>query len=168
MKKIPWIIFALLLLFAIGYVARTVPSLPPLVASHFNGAGYPTAYMTRAFYAKFTLAFGVGLPVAMVALCSLVYSRAKDVKLPNRDYWLAPERIAQTRATLVSFGAWLGSLMVVMVCYAHWLVLVAHRSVPPHFSNRLILGGLLAFSVITGGLLVALLRAFRLPRPDSA
>ena len=164
MKKIPWILFGLLLLFAIGYVLRTVPHLPPLVASHFNGAGYPNAYMTRDFYTKFTLAFGVGLPAAIVALLSLVYSRTRDVRLPNRDYWLAPERIAQTRSALVSFGAWLGSLMVAMVCYVHWLILVAHRSVPPHFSKSLLLGGLLAFSLITGGLLVALLYAFRLPR----
>ena len=64
MKKTPWIVFVSLLLFAIAYVVRTVPQLPPLVASHFNGAGHPNAYMTREFYAKFTLAFGVGLPVA--------------------------------------------------------------------------------------------------------
>jgi uncharacterized membrane protein len=166
MKKIPWIIFGSLLVFAIGYVAVTVPKLPPWVASHFNAAGYPNAYMTRGFYVRFMLAFGVGLPVVLVALLSRVYSRAQDVKLPNRAYWLAPERISQTRATLVSFGAWLGSLTVAMVCYAHWLVLVAHRSVPPHFSNRLLFGGLLAFSLITAGLLVALLSAFRLPRRD--
>lgn len=166
MKKIPWIVFGSLLLFTIYYVMHTVPSLPPSVASHFNGAGYPNAYMTRTLYTKFVLAFGVGLPLGMVALFTLVYSSAKDVKLPNRDYWLAPERIAQTRSLLVSVGVWIGSLIVVMACYVHWLELRAHQSVPPHFSNRLILGGLLAFSLITGGLLVALLRAFRLPRRD--
>jgi hypothetical protein len=164
MKKLPWILFAVLLLFAIGYIVRTVPHLPPLVASQFNGAGHPSAYMTRGFYLKFMLAFGVGLPAAIVALLSLVYSRTRDVRVPNRDYWLAPERIAQTRSTLLSFGVWLGSLMVAMVCYAHWLILVAHRSVPPHFSKSLILGGLLSFALMTGGLLVALLMAFRLPR----
>jgi hypothetical protein len=52
-----------------------------------------------------------------------------------------------------------------MVCYVHWLVLVAHRSVPPHFSKSLIVGGLLAFALMTGGLLALLLNAFRLPRP---
>jgi uncharacterized membrane protein len=168
MKKIPWIAFAVLLLFAVGYILRTTPNLPPLVASHFNAAGHPTAYMTRGFYTQFMLAFGVGLPLAVVGLMSLVYSRAKDVKLPNRDYWLAAERIAETRSTLVSYGVWLGALMVAMICYAHWLVLIAHRSVPPHFSNGLILGGLLAFSLLTGGLLIALLAAFRLPRREKA
>jgi uncharacterized membrane protein len=164
MKRIPWIVFALMLPFAIGYLILTASSLPPLVASHFNGAGYPTAYMTRRFYTQFVLALGVGLPVAMVVLFTVVFSSAQDMRLPNRGYWLAPERIARTRAVLISFGVGMGSLLVAMVCYIHWLQLGAHRSVPPHVSNRLVLGGLLVFSLITIGIIVAMLGAFRLPR----
>ena len=68
--------------------------MPPLVASHFDGSGNPNAYMTRSVYTKFILGMSVGLPIAMVALLTVVYSNARDMKLPNRDYWLAPERIA--------------------------------------------------------------------------
>jgi uncharacterized membrane protein len=164
MKKIPWIIFALMLLFAILYVAATVGTLPPLVASHFDGSGYPNAFMSRRSYTKFVLAMSVGLPVAMVALLTMVYSNARDMKLPNRDYWLAPERIGQTRSLLVNYAVWFGSTLVAMACYVHWLVLGAYRSVPPHLSNQLFGGGLLAFFLITGGWIVALLSAFRLPR----
>jgi hypothetical protein len=164
MNKIPWIAFALALLFAILYFSNTVSSLPPMVASHFDGAGFPTAHMTRAFYAKFVFGMGVGFPIAMVALLSVIYSKANDMKLPNRDYWLAPERIAQTRALLVAHGVWFGCLMVSMVCYMHWLVMTAHRSVPPHLSNQMVMGGLLVFMGIALGWVIALLRAFRLPR----
>ena len=164
MKGIPWIVFVVMLLFAIGYLILTASNLPPLVASHFNGAGDPTAYMTRSFYTQFVLALGVGLPLAMVALLTVVFSSAQDMRLPNRDYWLAPERIARTRSVLISFGVWMGSLMVAMVCYIHWLELAAHRSVPPHFSNHLVLGGLLVFFLITIGFIVAMLGAFHLPR----
>jgi uncharacterized membrane protein len=164
MKRIPWIIFGLMLLFAILYVTRTVGDLPPLVASHFDAGGQPNAYMTRSLYAKFVLGMSVGLPIAMVALLTVVYSNARDMKLPNRDYWLAPERIAQTRSLLVSYGVWFGSTMVAMACYVHWLELGAHRSVPPHLSNQLIGGGLIAFLLITFGWIAALLSAFRLPR----
>jgi hypothetical protein len=142
MKRIPWIIFGLMLLFAILYVTRTVGDLPPLVASHFDAGGRPNAYMTRSLYTKFALGMSVGLPIAMVALLTVVYSNAKDMKLPNRDYWLAPERIAQT----------------------HWLELGAHRSAPPHLSNQLIGAGLIVFLLITIGWIVALLSAFRRPR----
>jgi hypothetical protein len=54
--------------------------------------------------------------------------------------------------------------MVAMVCYMHWLVLTAHRMVPPHLSNRLVMGGLLVFMAIAIGWVIALLRAFRRPR----
>jgi uncharacterized membrane protein len=165
MKKIPWIVFVLMLLFAMGYLILTASNLPSLVASHFNGAGYPTAYMTRGFYTRFVLALGVGLPVAMVALLTVVFSSAQDMRLPNRGYWLAPERIARTRSVLIPFGVAMGSLLVAMVCYIHWLELDAHRSVPPHLSNHWMLGGLLVFFLMTIGIMVAMLGAFRLP-PD--
>ena len=164
MNRIPWIVFAAALLFAIVYFANTVSSLPPMVASHFDGAGFPTAHFTRAFYTKFLFGIGVAFPIAMVALLSLVYSKASDMKLPNRDYWLAPERIGQTRALLVAHGVWFGCLMVAMVCYVHWLVLAAHKNVPPHLSNQWVSGGLLVFMAIAIGWVVALLRAFRRPR----
>jgi uncharacterized membrane protein len=163
-NKIPWIAFAVALLFAVFYLSSTVSSLPPMVASHFDGAGFPTAHFPRAFYTKFVLGMGVGFPVVMVALLSLVYSKASNMKLPNRDYWLAPERIGQTRALLVAHAVWFGCLMVAIVCYMHWLVLTAHRSVPLQLPNRLVVGGLLVFMAIAVGWLIALLRAFRLPR----
>jgi uncharacterized membrane protein len=164
MIKISWVAFALALLFAILFFSSTVSSLPPMVASHFDGAGFPTAYFARAFYTKFVFGMGVAFPIAVVALLSLVYSRAGDMKLPNRDYWLAPERIAQTRALLVAHAVWFGCLMVAMVCYMHWLVLAAHRSVPPHLSNQMVMGGLLVFMAVAIGWVIALLRAFRRPR----
>jgi uncharacterized membrane protein len=164
MTKIPWVAFALALLFAIFYFSQTVANLPPMVASHFDGAGFPSTYMTRAFYTKFVFGMGVGFPIAMVALLSLVYSRAGDMKLPNRDYWLAPERIAKTRALLVAHAVWFGCLMVAMVCYMHWLILTAHRSVPPRLSNQMVMGGLLVFIGISAGWIIALLRTFRRPR----
>jgi uncharacterized membrane protein len=164
MKKIPWIVFALMLLFAVLYVTLTTPHLPAMVAAHFDAAGLATSFMTRSSYAKFILGMSVALPMAMVALLTLVYSNASDMKLPNRDYWLAPERIAQTRSVLVSYAVWFGSTLVAMGCYVHWLELAAHRSAPPQLSNQLFGGGLLAFFLITAGWIVALLGAFRLPR----
>jgi hypothetical protein len=138
--------------------------MPPLIASHFDGSGNPTAQMTRDFYTKFVFFMGVGLPIAMVAMLTFVYSKAGDMKMPNRDYWLAPERIAHTRALLVTQGVGFGSLMSAMVCYMHWLILDAHRTMPPHLSNRLVTGGLFVFFIITGGWIIALLRYFRRPR----
>lgn len=163
MNRFPWIAFAAMLLFAIFYFAGTTSGLPPLVASHFDGSGYPTAYMTRDFYTKFVFFMGVGFPIAMVALLTLMYAKASDMKMPNRDYWLAPERIAQTRALLVSHGVWFGCLMTAMVCYVHWLELRAHVTVPPQLSNKLVACGLFVFFLVSGGWIIGILRYFRTP-----
>ena len=164
MNRIPWIAFALALLFAIFYISNTASSLPPMVASHFDAAGFPTAHIARAVYTKFVLGMGIGFPIAMVTLLSVVYSKASDMKLPNRDYWLAPEHVAQTRALLVSHAVWFGCLMVAMVCYMHWLVLTAYRGTPPRLSNQLVMGGVLVFIGIATGWIIGLLRTFRRPR----
>jgi len=160
-------VFILMLVFAVFFVIRTAPGLPALVATHFNTAGYPNAFASRSGYTRFMLALGVLLPAAVVALLTIVYSRADDFKLPNRDYWLAPERIGATRALLIVHGVWFGSLLVSMVCFVHWLVLGAHRKVPPQLSNPLAQAGLLVFFLIAAGWIVVLLLAFRRPRGES-
>jgi uncharacterized membrane protein len=164
MGRLPWIVFVLMLAFAMVYVTSTVPHLPPMVASHFDMTGYPNAFMTRSHYTLFILGFAVGLPVAIVALLTWVYTGARDFKLPNRDYWLAPERLPRTRAILIAHGVWFGSLLVAMVCFVHWLELAANRTMPPQLSNHWVSVGLLVFFLITAGWIIILLGAFRLPR----
>jgi uncharacterized membrane protein len=164
MLKTSWIAFALMLAIAVIFVTNTAPQLPPMVASHFDLAGYPNAFMTHRGYTRFILGFAVGLPIAIVALLTFVYAGARDFKLPNRDYWLAPERIARTRAILIAHGVWFGSLLVAMVCFVHWLELQAHQRKPPQLPHQLVSVGLLVFFLITAAWIIVLLRAFRLPR----
>lgn len=163
-RKAPWMVFSLMLIFALLYLLGTASELPPMVASHFDVAGYPNAFMTRAHYTRFILGFAVGLPVAIVAVLTATYASARDFKLPNRDYWLAPERIAGTRAFLIAHGVWFGSLMVAMVCFVHWLELQAHHHLPPQLSNFWVSAGLLGFFLLTAAWILVLIRAFRLPR----
>jgi uncharacterized membrane protein len=163
--KLSWAVFALMLAFVILFVTFSTPRLPALVASHFDAAGVPTAFVARGIYLRFVLLAGVVLPVMLVALLAWVYSRAQNMKLPNKDYWLAPERIAATRALLVAQAVWFGSLLAAIVCYVHWLELDAHRSAPPQLSNPLFGAGLVTFLVIAVAWSIAILMAFRRPRP---
>jgi hypothetical protein len=110
------------------------------------------------------LTFGVGVPLALVALLTTVYARASGMKMPNRDYWLAPERIGRTRDFLVAHGIWFGVLLLGIVCFVHWLELQANRSQPAHLPNNLVYAGLLVFFLTAVGWIVILLLAFRRPR----
>jgi uncharacterized membrane protein len=161
-----WWVFVLLLLFAILFVTGTAPQLPPTVASHFDAAGQPNAFMSRSGYVRFMLGLAVGLPAVVVVVLSTVYSRATDLKLPNREYWLAPERLDRTRAFLVAHGVWFGSLLVTLTCCVHWLELGANRQQPPHLSNQSIAAVLVAFLIATAAWVAALMFAFRRPVRD--
>jgi uncharacterized membrane protein len=154
-------VFILLLVFAILFVTGTASELPPMVASHFDASGQPNAFMSRSGYIRFVLCLAIGLPVAVVAILTMVYSRATDLKLPNREYWLAPQRLNRTRAFLVAHGVWFGSLVVTLVCCVHWLELGANHLQPPHLSNQMFAAVLIAFLIGTAAWISALMFAFR-------
>jgi len=156
-------VFILLLLLAILFVTGTASELPLTVASHFDAAGQPNAFMSRGGYIRFVLCLAVGVPVAIVAVLTTLYSRATDLKLPNREYWLAPQRLDRTRAFLVAHGVWFGSLLVTLVCCVHWLELGANRLQPPHLSNQMFAAVLVAFLIATAAWICALMFAFRRP-----
>jgi uncharacterized membrane protein len=164
--RVTWSVFILLLLFAVFFVTGTVSELPPTVASHFNAAGQANAFMTRSGYTRFVLCLAIGFPVLVVAVLTAVYSRAADMKLPNRDYWLAPQRIAGTRAFLVAHGVWFGSLLVVLVCLVHWLELAANRQQPPHLPGQMFAAVMIAFLLATAAWIAALMFAFRRPAAE--
>jgi uncharacterized membrane protein len=163
---VTWSVFIVLLLFAILYVTGTASQLPPTVASHFNAGGHPNAFMSRGGYTRFILCFAVGFPIVIVAILTAVYSRATEMKLPNREYWLAPQRIGQTRAFLVAHGVWFGSLLVTLGCFVHWQELSANRVLPPHLSSAAFAAGLIAFLAATAAWVAVLIFAFRRPVRD--
>jgi uncharacterized membrane protein len=158
-----WSVFIVLLLFAVLYVTGTAPQMPPTVASHFNAAGNANSFMSHDGYTRFILCVAIGLPVVVVAIMTAVYLRATEMKLPNRDYWLAPQRIGQTRAFLVAHGVWFGSLLVILGCFVHWQELSANRFAPPHLSSATFAAGLIAFLIATALWVGVLMFAFRRP-----
>lgn len=158
-----WVAFIAMLLFATAFVVATSNQLPTHVAVHFDAAGAATSFMSSAEYRLFILAFAIGLPVVLVATLRSVYSRAKNFNLPNREYWLAPQRILRTRSFLIAHGVWFGTLFTGLMCFVHWLVLDANRRIPPTLSNQAFFIGLLAFFGCMVAWLGTLLITFRRP-----
>jgi hypothetical protein len=156
-----WAVFGILLGLAVLFMLGTASELPPTVASHFDAAGYPSTFMPRAAYLRLVLGFGLGMPVAIVGILTAAYSRARNLRLPNRDYWLAPEHIGETRSFLVAHGIWFGSLLVLLVSFMHWLELKANHLAPPHLSNEAFAVGMLMFLIGTAVWIGAMMVKFR-------
>jgi uncharacterized membrane protein len=143
------------------FVWLTSASLPPVVASHFDASGVANGSMARTVYVRFMLALIVGLPALFALISYAIATPGARVNLPNRDYWLAPERRPQTVSYLRTHLARFSMVLVVFLCYVHWLVVRANEVSPAQLSNRAMfagLGAILVFALVWTRLL---LRRFR-------
>jgi uncharacterized membrane protein len=103
------------------------PQMPAVVASHFDGNGVANNWSSRNGF------FGIYL--AMIALLVGVFLwvpryTAKGDKLrmniPNRDYWLAPERRQQTQEFFQRQMMILGIAHLLLAIYSIQLAIIAN------------------------------------------
>lgn len=140
-----WLLAALLAFQALYYY----PQLPDTMSSHFNGAGAPNGFQSKAgFFLLFTVMMGaVGLVMAF-GVPALVASRPEITNLPNKEHWLAPERRPATLAFLTGHFTWfgcaillLGNVILNMVVEFH----IRHQAAFPSAQFTAVLAVFLAF-----------------------
>lgn len=126
------------LLLAIVFVFVTGSSLPPVVASHFIVGGAADGSMPRSSYLLFTIVLLAGLPLLIALLSSVsTFLPIRFINLPNREYWLAPERQDETWPYIREQGCHFGVMLIVFLCFIHWLVIRANSHNPPLFPESL-------------------------------
>lgn len=162
--RLSWVIFVCVLAVAGGFVVSTSQALPDPVASHFASSGQANAFMSRDAYVRFMLAFTVGLPLVLGVSMALVFRHTNKLNLPNRDYWLAPERRAGTISFLTGHALLLADGVAIFLCYVHRLVVQANAVQPAHLANDSMIVGLVILLVATILWTVWLLLACRAPR----
>ena len=143
-------LLALIVLLAAAtvFIVLSGQSLPPVVASHFASGGYADGFMPRNTYLGLMLFITVFVPLMLTCVHSTMrVIPPRFFSLPNRDYWLAPERAAETFAFFDSHGMYFSALLAAFLCFIHWLVVRANELQPPHFSPMLFFAGLLLFLV---------------------
>ena len=147
------------------YVVLSSQGLPPSVASHFGVGGIPNGFMSRAGYTVFMAGLTLGLPL-LIPLVLRIASRLPPafINLPDRDYWLAPERKGATFQYLVGMGAVFGCLLLVFLCFVHWQVVQANAAQPPRLAEGRFLVALVLFVACTLGWLGAFVAHFYRPR----
>ena len=155
--------FRELLLGAAIFIVVSGRAMPAMVASHFGADGGANRWMSSGQYLIFMLAFGVALPGLIVYGLGLALQHASGlINLPNRDYWLEPERRAETVQYLEAHFAMFGSLLAIFVCFVHGLVVVANAALPPRLPTLPMIACLVAFLLATLIWIGRLYRRFRL------
>ncbi len=158
MKKnaVPFAVLGLLCAGYLIFIAASAPLLPERMATHFGGGGQANGWMSRSADLIFLGGLGVGLPLFFVILALLTgLVPARFVNLPHREYWLSPERRAQTRAYILRQMIWMGCLTVLFLAGIHYSMIRANRLTPPHLPMSLFLAltigflaGVVAWSIV--------------------
>ena len=155
----------LVLAAAAAFVWVTSGDLPPVVASHFGPGGVANGFMARGAYTALMLALVVAVP-ALVAWSTLLLGvlPTKLINLPHRQYWLAPQRRAATLEALTALSLRFAFVLVVFLCFVHWLVVRANAVRPATLPETQLFVGLAVFAMATLLWLFILFRRFgRLP-----
>jgi len=106
-SRLPKLIFALLVLYAALHFTSVYPQLPSVVASHFNGRGAANGWETKQAFFQVLIIVSVIMVVIGFAIPKLIsFLPAQLINVPNKNYWLAPERAAETMAFFETTFAW--------------------------------------------------------------
>ena len=163
--RIPRVLFFAIVLGAIAQCVHDYPLLPDRPASHFGASGMPNGWMTKS---QFFFTFAIVLLPALAVEFLLSYGIAKKpdakLRLPNKEYWLAAERRAETFAYFDSFFAWYGCAFLFVEVFAMGLAMRANFDTPPRLPTGPIVSVLVGFVLFNVVAVVAMLRRFSTPR----
>jgi hypothetical protein len=158
---VPAVAFLVLVALFVAFVLSSASSLPSTVATHFSGSGRPNSWMSASGYIRFIIAFGVGLPLFMVAIFyALRWLPPSLINLPRKDFWFAPERLPETRRYFFSSGLWLGCMMLLLMTGLHFTVVRANEVTPPQLAPKYAFVLMIIFLAGLAVWMIAFLRRF--------
>ena len=159
LRRIFYVMVAIALIQTIYYY----PKMPDVMASHFDGLGAPNDWSGRGFFFGLYLAIVLMLVVVFEYVPQWSEKRSKfGMKIPHPDYWLAPERIDQTRAFFRRQMYLMGIAHMLLAIYAIQLAILANFEAQPRLHPS-IFWVLMIYFVFLGGWLLYFFLHFRKP-----
>lgn len=147
--KVPVVLFLLIGAFFCWQWAHYEPLLPDTVATHFGVGGRADGWSSSATLFPLYALLLVLCTLPFLALPYLLQRLPNSViNMPHKDYWLAPERRAETLAWLGGQLQWFGVWTAAFVVLVFELLLRANLMAEPRLSNSF-LWGLGAYVLLT-------------------
>ena len=92
-NQISGLLLLITLLLGIGHLAYYHPQLPDKVAIHFNFEGKADRFASRNVHTSMMIGLQTGVATCLVGIGYLLrLLPASLINIPNREYWLAPDR----------------------------------------------------------------------------
>ena len=150
-SRLPKLIFVLLALYAAVHFSAVYPQLPGVVASHFNGHGAPNGWQTKqAFFEVLVIVSAIVAVVGFAIPKIISVLPAQIINLPNKGYWLAPERVEETMEFLDTTFAWFACALFLfnILVFDYAIQINLHPGNPPNPARFwYVLAGFLVFVV---------------------
>jgi Protein of unknown function (DUF1648) len=110
--------------------------MPDKVASHFGAEGKPDGWMPRDGYVQAMALIGFLMPASLLGIgLSMRVMPGSAINLPHREYWLSPERRAETNEYFARQFGWLACLSLALFVALNCLMIEGNRVSPPDLSN---------------------------------
>jgi uncharacterized membrane protein len=149
---------------AIAQCVHDFPLLPDRLASHFAASGKPNGWMTKQqFFITYAVMLVPALLVEFWVSRSIANKPDAKLRLPNKEYWLAPERRAETFAYFDGFFAWYGCALLFVEVFAMGLAMRANFDTPPHLPAGPIVSVIAGFVLFNIAAMIAIYRRFSTP-----
>ena len=162
--RIGRIFFLIVLLLCAFEMARLWNIMPDQMAAHFNIQGNADRFVPKAEFFRFQLQ--TMLVVILVSLpLQWMFSVIPPnlINMPNREYWLAPERRAETMGRISDFGSTMFAIILLALQAACDIAAYANLRTPILF-NAALMSKVMIVSVVAIVLaLIGLIVSFRLP-----
>lgn len=143
--------------------------LPEKIATHFGAGGAANGWMTKRDFMFLYLGLCIFMACLFLLLPRLIM-RLPDsmINLPNKDFWLAPDRRRRTIGIMGEKMAWLGVLILALFIAMAYFTFQANLLPRPMLDEKATIVTMVAFFLCMGVWLVRFIIAFRLketPRP---
>jgi len=163
--RLPRILFFAIVWAATAQCVHDFPLLPDRMASHFGASGMPNGWMTkRQFFMTFLVTLLPSLALEFWVSHQIAKKPDAKLNLPNKEYWLAPERRAETFGYFECFFAWYGCVFLFVVVFAMGLAMRANFDTPPRLPTGPIVSDIAGFVLFNVVAVIAMFRRFSNPQ----
>src|SRR5215469_1218005 len=159
--RIPTFLFLLLVAFAVLQCVHVYPQLPDVMASHFDAHGTPNGWQPKsAFFILIAVVILICTIPAFIVPRRLPSMSTDKINLPNKSYWLSPERREETWRFFRVQMAWWGCALLFILLYAMFQAINANLPSVGRFNSEGMWYALVAFLLFTIVWVVHLIRHF--------
>ena len=148
--RLPNSIFVVLVVVAAVQLNYYAQRLPDIVGSHFGTSGFASAWQTKmAFFTVELTVIVVATIVAFGVPRLIAAMPASAINLPNKEFWLSPERREETFLFLRAQMAWFGCALLAFLLFVMELVFRANLQTPPRLNTAAFIPALIAFVAVS-------------------